>query len=331
MSINKELINFKKKIKFNYNINILYINNKFIKIKFYDIILNYYFIKNELFIYIKKNIINKINLKINFFYFNYVNLINKIKITIYLNSKIKLFIKENYYLYNKYNLFLNLFILNIYLKKLSNIIYLKFKNVNINIYNILNIYQKKFTKFILYDINLYEYISLNKINIYNLDNYCKNFIYGIYIINNYQYIKNNIYIKNNFNNSINNQKYIGIYDDKSTTILKGIIDVEKYTKNNISYQNYKNFVLSNKVYIDYKPYLNIHTNKIKCSHGFNLGNIDKNILFYLQSRGINIYKAKLIYFLSILSKNIKDIKIYKIIINKIKKKLKTIFNKKKNV
>ena len=48
-----------------------------------------------------------------------------------------------------------------------------------------------------------------------------------------------------------------------------------------------NFLLSKAAEIDTKPSLEIYADDVECSHGATAGNIDKNMLFYLQSRGIN--------------------------------------------
>ena len=39
--------------------------------------------------------------------------------------------------------------------------------------------------------------------------------------------------------------------------------------------------------MDTKPSLEIYADDVECSHGATAGNMDKSMLFYLQSRGIN--------------------------------------------
>ena len=41
-----------------------------------------------------------------------------------------------------------------------------------------------------------------------------------------------------------------------------------------------------------KPELEIYADDVKCSHGSTSGNLDKNAIFYLMSRGIGYAEAK---------------------------------------
>ncbi|WGH24824.1 MAG: SufD family Fe-S cluster assembly protein [Candidatus Shikimatogenerans bostrichidophilus] len=317
------LINSKIKIYKNFDINIIIFNNylksiynnKKIKIK----IIN----KNKyLYIYIK-NINNKyINIKLllNFYYFNIVTFLNKYIIKLKIDKKINLLLIEKYNLYG-YNLLFNYNIIKLIVKRKSYIKYLKNINKEISLMNKIYIYQKE-SRIDIYDINIKNLNSNNFIFIKNYSNNCINNIYGIYILNKYQFLKNKIIYFNKFNNCKNNQKFISILNDYTKVILKGIININKNTRNNISYQNYKNYILSNNVYINIKPYLNIYSNNIKCTHGVNMGKIDNNIIYYLLSRGLNILKSKLLYYYSILYENIKDKNILYLIKNKIKKKIK---------
>jgi Fe-S cluster assembly protein SufD len=45
--------------------------------------------------------------------------------------------------------------------------------------------------------------------------------------------------------------------------------------------------LSDKAEIDTKPELEIYADDVKCSHGATVGQLDRNALFYLQTRGLD--------------------------------------------
>ena len=47
-----------------------------------------------------------------------------------------------------------------------------------------------------------------------------------------------------------------------------------------------NILISDKATINTKPQLEIFADDVKCSHGCTVGQLDKNALFYLRSRGI---------------------------------------------
>ena len=54
-----------------------------------------------------------------------------------------------------------------------------------------------------------------------------------------------------------------------------------------AFQKDLNFLLSRDAEVDTKPSLEIYADDVECSHGATAGNMDKNMLFYLQSRGID--------------------------------------------
>ena len=51
-------------------------------------------------------------------------------------------------------------------------------------------------------------------------------------------------------------------------------------------------MLSRDSEIDTKPQLEIYADDVKCSHGATVGELDKNQLFYMQSRGIDMDSAR---------------------------------------
>ena len=59
----------------------------------------------------------------------------------------------------------------------------------------------------------------------------------------------------------------------------------KHKKTN-GYQLSRGILLSEMCKLNTKPELKIYADDVKCSHGSTIGSIDKNQLYYLQSRGI---------------------------------------------
>lgn len=80
--------------------------------------------------------------------------------------------------------------------------------------------------------------------------------------------------------------------DESTSIYQGIIKVEKIAQRTDSYQSNKNLLLGTEARADSIPKLEILADDVKCSHGATVGPVDKEQLFYLNSRGLTLIQAE---------------------------------------
>ena len=57
-------------------------------------------------------------------------------------------------------------------------------------------------------------------------------------------------------------------------------------------QSNQNIILSETAIINTKPQLEIWADDVKCSHGCTIGQLDKEAIYYLQTRGIDHRTAK---------------------------------------
>lgn len=80
--------------------------------------------------------------------------------------------------------------------------------------------------------------------------------------------------------------------DQSKSIYQGIIKVEKIAQRTDSYQSNKNLLLGTEARADSIPKLEILADDVKCSHGATVGPVDKEQLFYLNSRGLTLIQAE---------------------------------------
>jgi Fe-S cluster assembly protein SufD len=60
------------------------------------------------------------------------------------------------------------------------------------------------------------------------------------------------------------------------------------------YQANRNLVLSSEARADSIPGLEILADDVRCTHGATVGKIDRDLLFYLRSRGISLQEAELL-------------------------------------
>lgn len=75
--------------------------------------------------------------------------------------------------------------------------------------------------------------------------------------------------------------------DEAKFYYKGLIKIEKDAQKSNAYQKNQNLLLSKNASADSRPYLEILANDVRCTHGATIGQIDKNQLYYLQTRGLS--------------------------------------------
>ena len=80
-------------------------------------------------------------------------------------------------------------------------------------------------------------------------------------------------------------------DEGSKGVFNGKIYVRQKAQKTNAFQSNNNILLSDNAKVYTKPQLEIWADDVKCSHGCTVGQLDKDALFYLMSRGIPINKA----------------------------------------
>ena len=84
----------------------------------------------------------------------------------------------------------------------------------------------------------------------------------------------------------------GALRDHATTVWRGMIRVEPDAQKTNAYQENRNLLLSADAHADSIPGLEIHANDVRCTHGATLGQVDREQLFYLMSRGLSRSEAE---------------------------------------
>ena len=84
-----------------------------------------------------------------------------------------------------------------------------------------------------------------------------------------------------------NQDWRMISSDNSKSSLNGKIRILKNAKNSSGKFLSKSLLLDNKAKSFSKPELEIFEDEVTCSHGASFGEIEKEKVFYLQSRGLS--------------------------------------------
>jgi Fe-S cluster assembly protein SufD len=84
----------------------------------------------------------------------------------------------------------------------------------------------------------------------------------------------------------------GALRDKARAVWRGMIRVEEGAQKTNAYQENRNLLLSKTAHADSIPGLEIMANDVRCTHGATLGQVDREQLFYLMTRGLTRSEAE---------------------------------------
>ena len=78
----------------------------------------------------------------------------------------------------------------------------------------------------------------------------------------------------------------GILDGRSSTVWRGMIQVDEGAQRTDAFQESRNLLLTKRAHADSIPGLEILANDVRCTHAAAISQIDKDQLFYLRSHGL---------------------------------------------
>jgi len=174
----------------------------------------------------------------------------------------------------------------------SEIEYLNVQNDKNNFhFNSINISQKQNSISNCFTFSYSGALVRNNLNIKLKEKNCYSNMYGFYALREKSHVDNHTTVDHIDENSISNEHYKGIMDNNSNGVFNGKILVRKKAQKTNAFQSNNNILLSDEAKINTKPQLEIWADDVKCSHGCTVGQLDKEAIFYLQSRGISREKA----------------------------------------
>ena len=174
----------------------------------------------------------------------------------------------------------------------SEIEYLNIQNDKNNFhFNSINISQKQNSISNCFTFSYSGALVRNNLNIKLKEKNCYSNMYGFYALREKSHVDNHTTVDHIDENSISNEHYKGIMDNNSNGVFNGKILVRKKAQKTNAFQSNNNILLSDEAKINTKPQLEIWADDVKCSHGCTVGQLDKEAIFYLQSRGISREKA----------------------------------------
>lgn len=136
-----------------------------------------------------------------------------------------------------------------------------------------------------------------KLNVQNLTVHLKGKnakveIYGYAYVRTHSQVRHRTSVIHYVPNTYSEQKFIHIARKNATVSFEGHIRVEKNAINIEANQFNKNLMLEELAHIKTRPQLEVYADDVKCTHGASVGSLADDQLYYLQSRGIPVAKAK---------------------------------------
>lgn len=117
-------------------------------------------------------------------------------------------------------------------------------------------------------------------------------IYGLYVGRKSTEYKISTYQNHLKPDSTSNLLIKGVFYDESQIYYRGLIRIEKKAQRSHAYQKNQNLMMSERVFVESKPYLEILANDVFCTHGSTTGRLNQDQLFYAKTRGLGEKEAE---------------------------------------
>lgn len=115
---------------------------------------------------------------------------------------------------------------------------------------------------------------------------------GLYVTRGMQHVDNHLRVEHAAPHCGSREVFRGILDDASSGVFTGRIVVREGAAKTDGKQTNNNLLLSEHAKVDTKPQLEIFCDDVKCTHGATIGQLDREALFYLRSRGLTETAAR---------------------------------------
>jgi Fe-S cluster assembly protein SufD len=115
---------------------------------------------------------------------------------------------------------------------------------------------------------------------------------GLYIVDGEQHLDNHTRLDHAQPHCDSRELYKGILAGSSRAIFNGRIIVRQDAQKTDAKQSNPNLLLSPAALANTRPQLEIYADDVKCTHGATIGRLDREAIFYLQSRGLSVAEAR---------------------------------------
>jgi len=115
---------------------------------------------------------------------------------------------------------------------------------------------------------------------------------AMYLLDNKELFDLHATVEHAMANGTTQENVRGIVADRARAVFNGRIHIHRDAQKTSAELNNRNLLMSDKAEINTKPELEIYADDVKCAHGATVAEIDKQALYYLETRGISRSKAQ---------------------------------------
>ncbi len=156
----------------------------------------------------------------------------------------------------------------------------------------LSVYQQNQSKFQSDVFTFGGEITRNNLSIHADAEHCESLLHGLFMAREKSHIDNSTFVDHAKPNCMSSEYYKGILDEDAVGVFHGQVLVREDAQLINAYQTNRSILLTDTARMFSKPALEIYADDVKCSHGATTGQLDKEGLFYLRSRGIHEKDAR---------------------------------------
>jgi len=112
-------------------------------------------------------------------------------------------------------------------------------------------------------------------------------LYGFLYGSDFQHFDHRTIHHHSAGNTTSKLDFKAVVNDEANSAYTGLIKIDEDARNCEAYQENRNLILDDDANVESIPELEILNNEVSCSHGVTMGSIDPEMMFYMQSRGID--------------------------------------------
>ncbi len=246
------------------------------------------FIEDGTFIHVEKN--TKVEKPVHIFYVTSANeeVMNSPRNLFIADANSEIKIIESYEALTSGSYFTNV-VTEIFLEENARVEHIKIQDEALSAYHIARteVLQAKGSNYLSYNVDFGGSIVRNNLHTKFNESGAENNLRGLYLTSGDQLVDNHTRIDHAMPNCLSHELYKGVLNDNSRAVFNGKVMVRKDAQKTNAFQENKNLLLSDNALVNTKPQLEIFADDVKCTHGATVGQLNKDSLFYLKSRGFS--------------------------------------------